>query len=64
MANANETIEQFEAHQKLVSTLSSDNHPRPRFGKTAKDKARGHIPYRKNRRVWNGNARDGKWIKA
>lgn len=50
-------------------------HPRPRIGKTAKDKARGHIPYKKNRRVWsenpngrvsrdsNGHATTGNWVR-
>lgn len=38
-----------------------------RPGKTAKDKESGHIPYRKNRRVWTGRGKDdpaGEWVKV
>ena len=35
---------------------------RVRTGKTAKDKKNGHVPYRKNRRVWDRNS--GQWVKA
>ena len=37
---------------------------RVRNGKTAKDKANGHIAYRKNRRVWQGNQQTGQWVKV
>lgn len=36
-----------------------------RAGKTARDKANGHIPYKKNRRIWSdskGSA--GQWVKV
>jgi hypothetical protein len=33
-----------------------------RPGKTARDKARGHIPYRTNRRIWDREARE--WVKV
>ncbi len=33
-----------------------------RAGKTAKDKANGHVPYTKNRRVWDDKAHS--WVKA
>jgi hypothetical protein len=38
------------------------NHPRPRLGKTKKDKEKGHIPGRKNRRIWDSSSR--KWVKV
>ena len=46
---------------------SANSHPRPRTGKTAKDKEKGHRPYVANRRVWTGQGPDdpqGKWVKA
>lgn len=55
--------------------MEASMHPRPRIGKTAKDKDRDHIPYKKNRRVWeentngrisrdsNGHATTGNWAK-
>lgn len=33
-----------------------------RPGKTAEDKARGHVPYKKNRRVWDRT--EGQWCKV
>jgi hypothetical protein len=33
-----------------------------RPGKTARDKANGHVPYKKNRRIWDSN--DRLWVKA
>lgn len=40
-----------------------------RAGKTARDKANGHVPYKKNRRVWSdgGNGKGasaGTWVKV
>lgn len=40
-----------------------------REGKTARDKANGHQPYRKNRRIWEDggsgkNGAPGKWTKV
>lgn len=33
-----------------------------RPGKTARDKANGHIPYKTNRRIWDDRAKA--WVKA
>lgn len=33
-----------------------------RLGKTARDKANGHIPYKKNQRIWDKTARA--WLKV
>lgn len=48
------------------SDKDRDDGGRRREGKTAKDKARGHVPYKKNRRVWDDGGRTGggKWIKV
>lgn len=48
------------------SNAERDDGGRRREGKTAKDKARGHIAYKKNRRVWDdgGKSGGGKWIKV
>jgi hypothetical protein len=37
-----------------------------RAGKTARDKANGHIPYKKNRRIWSDGSKgsEGTWIKV
>lgn len=40
-----------------------------RDGKTARDKANGHIPYKKNRRIWSGGSGGkggtaGQWVKV
>lgn len=37
-----------------------------RAGKTARDRANGHVAYKKNRRIWDdgGRAGNGKWIKV
>lgn len=37
-----------------------------RAGKTARDKANGHIAYKKNRRVWSDGSKGtvGQWVKA
>lgn len=38
---------------------------RIRTGKTAKDKARGHIAGKKNRRIWSDDRTSGgKWVKV
>ncbi|QEG09125.1 hypothetical protein HWC29_gp061 [Aeromonas phage 4_4572] len=36
--------------------IGKDEHGKPRemrVGKTERDKANGHVPYRKNRRIWD-----------
>lgn len=33
-----------------------------RVGKTARDKAKGHVPYVKNRRIWD--KQDRMWVKV
>ncbi|MGL5324015.1 MAG: hypothetical protein ACRC91_04730 [Aeromonas sp.] len=45
-----------------VSFLRSSTERPIRQGKTARDKAKGHIPYTKNRRIWDNS--DKKWVKA
>lgn len=45
-----------------VSFLRSAINRPIREGKTARDKARGHVPYTKNRRIWDSS--DKKWVKA
>ena len=43
------------------------SHPRPRIGKTAKDKAAGTQRFHQNRRIWTGKGPDdpaGRWVKA
>lgn len=44
----------------------SESKQEMRIGKTARAKAKGHIPYQKNRRVWEDGGRkgEGRWIKA
>lgn len=48
------------------SNAERDDGGRYREGKTAKDKARGHIAYKKNRRIWDdgGKSSGGKWVKV
>lgn len=48
------------------SKKERDDGGRIRVGKTAQDKKNGHIPYKKNRRIWDdgGKSSGGKWIKA
>ena len=48
------------------SNAERDDGGRRREGKTAKDKARGHVAYKKNRRIWDSDSRggNGKWIKV
>lgn len=46
--------------RRVGGTTLSVSH-RIRTGKTAKDKANGHIAYKKNRRVWDDE--DHKWYK-
>ncbi|MCS5737032.1 hypothetical protein [Herbiconiux daphne] len=37
-----------------------------RDGKTARDKANGHIAYKKNRRIWSDSGKNtvGQWVKV
>lgn len=49
--------------------IGKDEHGKPRemrIGKTAKDKAKGHIAGKKNRRVWSDGSKGvaGGWMKA
>lgn len=49
--------------------IGKDEHGKPRemrIGKTAKDKAKGHIAYKKNRRVWSDGSKGtaGQWVKV
>lgn len=38
---------------------------RVRAGKTARDKANGHTPYKKNRRIWSDSkTSSGQWVKV
>ena len=47
-------------------TAEHGEHRVMRVGKTAKDKASGHVPYKKNRRVFEGGSKgsEGKWTKV
>ena len=47
-------------------TATQGEHKVMRVGKTAKDKANGHIAYKKNRRVWDSGSKvsEGKWVKV
>lgn len=54
-----------------VSATRRDGSQEMREGKTARDKANGHVPYRKNRRVWDASGSSkgkggvgGAWVKA
>jgi hypothetical protein len=46
----------------VTNSKTEDGHPRPRTGKTQKDKEKGHLAGRKNRRVWDSSSR--KWVKV
>lgn len=39
----------------MEAEKQASQHPRTRKGKTERDKANGHIPGKKNRRVWRSN---------
>ena len=50
-------------------TIGKDEFGKPRemrVGKTAKDKANGHVAYKKNRRVWSDGSKGtpGQWVKV
>lgn len=67
MSTGNDRIKAYEESRKMLSRVVSEHHPRPRMGKTAKDKAKGHKPYQPNRRVWTGSGPQdpkGAWEKA
>ena len=52
--NSNKTVGYTDATRKHARDM--------RIGKTARDKANGHVAYQKNRRVWDEELR--KFVKA
>ncbi len=62
VGNSSKTVGYLDADRKKPVEM--------RVGKTSRDKAKGHIPYRKNIRIWddNGGGRGkgssgGQWVK-
>lgn len=45
---------------------NGETEDRVRHGKTSRDKAKGHVAYKKNRRIWDdgGKGSGGQWIKV
>lgn len=57
-------LQPFQFKSTSTQTILKDKNgiqTRVRTGKTAKDKANGHVAYKKNRRVWDD--KDRKWFK-
>lgn len=57
-------LQPFQFKSTSTQTILTDKNgiqTRVRTGKTAKDKANGHVAYKKNRRVWDD--KDRKWFK-
>lgn len=55
--------------QVNTSAPTKDGKQPMRVGKTARDKAKGHQPYKKNRRVFEGGSSGrtstpGRWVKV
>lgn len=64
MSAINKILQPFTFGPSTTQTIrvtKLGNQERVRKGKTSKDKANGHVAYKKNRRVWD--RLDGVWVK-
>lgn len=60
-------IHPFNLNKPTTATIETVNGKRicVRTGKTARDKAAGHVAYKKNRRIWSeSKGSSGQWVKV